>query len=131
MPFVTRAILCREVRRDEEGSTSLIQILDAITILDEGLTELPMMGVVRVFAESAGEYPFRAVVVSPSGKVASTDFRLPVRFDEDETDREMLLDLVLRTEEEGIHWFQVSVGAAAPTRVPLEVRWAPDVRRAR
>jgi hypothetical protein len=128
MPVVVYAVLCNEVREDEDGLTSVIGILEKIILLGERPTVLN--GIARVYAESAGEYPFRAAIVAPSGKVVS-DLRYPMRFDEDESDREVLLNLVLRAEEEGTHWLQVSIGSSAPTRVPLGVRWAPDVRKAR
>ena len=85
MPIVTLAAFCKEVQHDGDGFASIIGILEQILILDEGPADLWLTGVARVYAEDVGEYPFRAVILAPSGKVVSTDFRVPLRFDAPES----------------------------------------------
>ncbi len=131
-PFVHLAVICEEVRTDEDGSTSIIRMADGLVILESGPAELHLKAAVFVVAGSArGEHLFRFVVTSPSGSPISPVYPMSVRFDADNSRRLTIADLVLRPVEEGLHWLEVSLGQHVMTKAPLTIRWAPDVRGAR
>ncbi len=129
-PIVTLAVLCKRTSREADGFETLHSIVDGLTILDEGEAAIQLRGVVKVLSDEPGEYPLRAVVMSPTGRPASFDFRQPVTLEAWEP-REWLLDLEIRPDEEGLYWFVVEVGQGPATRVPLAIRWVPDSARAR
>ncbi len=129
--FVTMVVLCREVRQNSEGFIDLLGVVpDSIVLIDEPPGELRLTAVVRVFAEAAGEYPFRAGFQSPRGAAAGPLIEWGMDFHHPETSREVLVDVEFRPDEAGLYWFVVSVGPGTATKVPLEVRWAPDSRPA-
>ncbi len=131
-PFVHLAVICEEVRRDEDGSLNVIRITDGIVILEGGPAELHLKAVVSVVAGSArGEHLFHFVVRSPSGSPISSVYPMSVRFDADNSRRSAIGDLVLRPVEEGLHWLEVSLDQHVITKAPLTIRWAPDVRGAK
>src|SRR5688572_13598049 len=72
VPIVTLAVLCKEIRQDEEQGTNIIGVLEGLIALDEGPTDVGLTGFVRVYAATAGVYPFRAVIVAPSGRIVSS-----------------------------------------------------------
>jgi|SRR5215470_6454266 len=125
--FITMVVLCREVRQNSEGFLDLVGVVpDSIVLIDDAPGELHLQAVVRVFAEAAGEYPFRAGFQSPHGGVAGSLIQWGMRFDQPETSREVVVDVEFQPEADGLYWFVVSVGPGTATKVPLEVRWAPN-----
>jgi hypothetical protein len=130
------AVLCQSVRDSEDSGSSidLIGVVppEGIIVIDEGPASIELMCAVRVFAETPGQYPLTVSVLLPSGRPADEPIQWPaMTFSEPETSRDVLVDVIVETEEEGLHWVLVSVGQGSLTKVPLAIQWAADSRRAR
>jgi hypothetical protein len=127
-PIITVAVLCRRVSSDHEGFT-LHGIADAVTLLDEE-GPLNIFGMVWVFPDESGPYSVRALVVAPSGEIASNQYEMTVKLQAG-VPAKWNFEFEVEAQEEGLYWFLAQVGPETEARFPMGVRWAPDSAQAR
>jgi uncharacterized protein DUF6941 len=128
-PYLAVALLCEKVLKEADGVTSLIRIIDRVTVSVSGPgapVEMPaapvnltlVVGFKSGFAR--GPYSVRVKALAPSGRVLST-IELPMLLEGEDRGTQVAMTLNFQAEEEGLYWFEVFVLEALITKVPLRV----------
>lgn len=142
-PFLATAVLCEGANRDSSGALTITRIVDNITLPSAGpqasnirrfpgrgarpgadQTAPPVVELTLVVIFRSGEFqgPGKIGVqqISPSGIVAPPFF-FPTLFQGEDHGAGVIAKVSLTIQEEGLHWFEVSLGGQAITRIPLRV----------
>lgn len=124
-PYVSAALLCEKVLQEKDGTLSIIRIADKLTyhpIGDAAKDIKPihqMQGLVALKSGPVtGEHILRIVGEMPSGRrkelIASSISLLGK-----DQGQNLILNLALGLEEDGLHWFDVIFDDEVLTRIPL------------
>lgn len=129
-PYVTAALLCEKVLQEKDESLTIVRIADKVQYRVEGIgAKLPegikpmlnIQGLVSMKSGSVtGEHVIKIVVVRPKGdrkEVAS----FPVKFLGGDQGQNIILNMGLGIEQDGLYWFDVVFDEEMLTRVPLMV----------
>lgn len=131
-PHVQLAALCETALLEASGVLSLIRVVDRITIgatpgAPESMprTSIHLKAVVALKSDTARG---RAMVglrpQKPSGIYLDT-VSSAVLFEGEDRGANIITDLKLEVEEEGLYWFDVLVDDRVITRMPLRIVYAP------
>ena len=142
-PYVQAGCFCETVIEDKIGSLSLIRIIDTITHTQaspEPPETLPPFNyglrlVLMLKSGSArGRSNLRIVPELPTG--ASLDaVTVTVHFEGEEKGANVVSNLAMRFENEGLYWFKVMIDDEILTQIPLRVRYnrivtGPSIKQA-
>ena len=128
-PYLQMAVLCEKVLQEADGVTSIIRIVDRITLSAKDKTAPADMPAVPINLKAIigfksgmarGPYTVKVKPVSPSG-VASSTIESPLLLEGEDRGAAMVLDLAFQAKEEGIYWFEVYLLDVLITRMPLRV----------
>jgi Family of unknown function (DUF6941) len=139
-PHLQSAVLCEKVIESNEGVLSLINIVDQITQSATGpeppqqmpafmLKDLKL--VVMLKADQArGRYALKIRPQDPSGRNLPI-FEVPVQLGGGNSGMNIVTDIQLPIELEGLYWFDVLFAAGGEedrllTRLPLTVMYQPQ-----
>jgi hypothetical protein len=126
-PHLQIAVFCEKVLVEQNDVTSLIRIIDRLT-LSGPLPELPLTTTIPltiVVSFKAGFYrgklPLKIGPITPSGiELPAQSF--PLLFEgDDERGVHVQANMTMLVKEEGLYWFDVSLGDRLMTRMPLRV----------
>ena len=131
-PHVQIAALCETVLLEPTGVLSLIRIVDRITIsatpgasASMPLTQINLKAVIALKSDTARG---RAMVglrpQKPSG-IYLEGIVSPVLFEGEDRGSNIITDLRMEIDEEGLYWFDVLVDDRVVTRMPLRIVYAP------
>jgi hypothetical protein len=134
-PYLTFAALCERALEEKDGVLSLIRVIDRVNvdvqITKEVSSEEPVMlpsqplplNVAIGFKSGTfrGHLDLNVRVETPSG-FRWPEFNLSLLFEgDDDRGINVILPMQFPTQEEGIHWFAVSLGGELITRIPIRV----------
>lgn len=125
-PYVTAALLCEKVLQEKEGSLSLIRIADNIQYRPVGAPEgvkpiINIQGLVGLKSGPVkGNHTMKIVVERPSGERKEV-FSQPVTFLGRDHGQNLILNVGLAIEQDGLYWFDVMFDDEVLTRIPLMV----------
>lgn len=132
-PHVAVAVICEKVLKEVDTVTSLIRVIDRITVHADGLDAPAQMPTTTVRAvlvlnlkagAARGRHSLRIELEEPSGQ--SRGFaELPALFEGDERGVEIITHFSLDVTVEGLYWFDVRLGDRPLTRVPLRIAYQP------
>ena len=131
-PFLTIAVFCEEARQDRDGFLSLSRIIDQIAVLGVDPNIMPPTQVVTtlvvIFRSGSfqGSSQITVTQISPSG-LSIPLFSFPTFFQGSDQAAGVIAKVGFTVSEVGLHWFEVSLGGQAKTRIPLKVSYG--VRR--
>lgn len=129
-PYVSLACFCERVLEEKDGVSSLIRLIDRLTIqAGQGAPEeMPPVAinailVLRMFSGLArGMSNFRLTLVSPSGiEMQHAEFSL--LFEGDDRAAQAKLNMSFIAPEQGLYWVNVTLEGQTLTRVPLRLMW--------
>ena len=126
-PFLATAVLCERADRDRYGVLSISRIIDGIVLpaaarqTPPTIIELTLVVIFRS-GQFRGSLEIALQQISPSGAVAPpTGF--PTFFQGEDHGAGVIAKVSLTIQEEGLHWFEVSLGGQPITRIPLRVAY--------
>ena len=118
-PFLQMAVMCEKALQETDGVLSVIRIVDRLTI--PGARPVQITGVINFNSGFAqGRYTVKLRPQTPSGK-SMGEREFPVLFEGDERGVTLLADIGFVAEEEGLYWFDVLLGEAVVTRIPVRI----------
>ncbi len=128
-PFLSAALFCERVIEDKEGVLSAIRIVDRLFFqipnLPSGVSRPPLpVNLTMLVTFKAGVARGRSSVKirseAPSG-LKGSEIAFPVLFEGEDRGVNLILNMGLLAEEEGLYWFDVLLDDQPVTRVPLRV----------
>lgn len=139
-PFLRIAVLCEQAIEAKDGRLTIINIIDQVTNAATGPDvpdDMPpfVVQIKTVVALKAGQARGRFAIKlqpeDPSGIILPA-VEIPVQFaGQADAGNNIILDLALQVEHEGLYWVDVFLGAAAGeerllSRMPLRVIYQPQ-----
>lgn len=130
-PYVQAATFCREILREDDGTISLIRMVDILTHTKSGPgapKEMPTLPVstkaVIAFKSGgvSGEFTAKMEFISPSGKKIE-EITQQFKLTGVGHGYNILANLSFEATEEGLYWLNVRVEDELVTRVPLQIRY--------
>jgi|SRR5271165_485727 len=134
-PYITAALLCDKVLAEGNGTLSIIRIADRAGYQAIGVDGTPAIppGARPVFQLSGlvalkagpvtGEHVIKIVVENPLGKRTELH-SFNVTFMGRDHGQNLILNMVIGIEHDGLHWFDVLFDEELLTRIPLVI--APE-----
>lgn len=130
-PYLTAAVICEKILQEKDETISVIRMVDRFNVTvnalgsPENLPPIPInLGLLISLksGEARGRYTVKLRIVSPSGLQTLPDQLLPVLFEGGE-DRgaNLILNLNMVIDQEGVYWFGIFLEETLLTRVPLRV----------
>jgi hypothetical protein len=128
-PFLCAAFLCQNVLQEKDGSLSAIRIMDRATIHlpSEGLPEgmKPAMDIKGLIAfksgDATGDFNLTILVRRPNGTVDGPVVTYPFKLQGGDHGQNIILQIGLGVDEEGLYWFDVRLNDETVTEIPLNV----------
>lgn len=150
LPYVTAALICEKVLQEKDGTLSAMRIVDRVQVklleIKPGVQGIAEAKDVTAEQKFAAQIPLAALVclkagqaktkfsitidgVSPTQKTSRL-FEIQVDFSEtrEEGGQNVVLNLLLATQEVGVHWFDVRADGQLLSRIPLviETQYVPQ-----
>ena len=132
LPLVTAALICERVIQEKDGVLSAIRIVDRAEVkvqttepnvnIQDVVPGVQFNGLISL---KSGSFKGSAVLSvegqSPSGKTKSLgDY--PVTLEgEDDNGQNLVLNLMIASKEDGLHWFNIRFNGTLLTRIPLRL----------
>ena len=136
-PYLLAAILCEKVLTDQDGVKSAIRIVDQVTQRGIGASppkKMPPFSyqlflLIKLIPGAArGPYPLRIVFRQPSRK-NPRPLKLKVSFEGKERGVDVVVQLNIKLDREGLYRFDVYLGRVRLARVPLRVMYIAQVKQ--
>ena len=127
-PYVTAALLCERVIQEKDESLTLVRIADKIQYLIQG-PGLPaglkpminLNGLVSIKSGPVtGEHKITIVMQRPDA-IRKELYAIPVKFLGEDQGQNVILNIALGVEQDGLYWFDVLFEEEVLTRIPLMV----------
>lgn len=129
-PYLNCAVICEKVLQEQNGTISLIRIIDRMTVTVSTLgTPANMFPVpinnLNVFislrsGEAKGRNTVKLRIETPSG-VRLPEQLLPVLFEGEDRGVNLILNLNIVADQEGLYWFDILLEDQLLTRIPLRI----------
>jgi len=139
-PYLIAACLCERVLDEKDGVKSVIRFVDRITRTMVGPSpaeemepfEYPLTLLVKLKSGWArGAYPLQIRLVKPSGE-SPTPFQRTIYLEgEEDRGTDVVVNMRMKFDTPGVHWFDVHLGEVRMTRIPLRIVYIPQVRQVR
>ncbi|MEX1253551.1 MAG: hypothetical protein WEE64_04345 [Dehalococcoidia bacterium] len=130
-PFLTTAVLCEKVLEDKDGVLSAIRIVDRIiqtAVGTEAPDEMPPVPVnltaLISFKSGAarGRHTIKLRPETPAG-FSLPETALQIHFEGEDRGANLVLQLGLQANQEGLYWFDVLLDDQLVTRMPLRIMY--------
>lgn len=129
-PFLAMAVFCEKVLREADGVLSAIRIVDRLQINVAGgpppAGQLPpIFAALQLFVSlkpgsARGKVDFRIRRERPDGQIADL-LGMPLLLEGEDRAANVVVNLSMQFEMEGLYWFYVLVDGVQFTRMPLRV----------
>lgn len=123
-PWLQTAVLCEHVAGDDQGRLAAVNILEGLAV-EPGTTFKVHLILVLVRGAYEGPIHLGVVALDPFGTPAGT---LEVSGDPPAVpyaQTRLVVPIELTAGAPGTWWFDVRIGGATATQVPLRVDWRP------
>ena len=134
-PYVTAALLCEKVLHEKDESLTLVRIVDKMqyrlegigVALPEGLKPMVnIQGLVSIKSGPVtGDHTIKVVAERPNGDRKEIVV-FPVKFLGKDQGQNLVLNIGLGIEQDGLYWFDVVFDEEVLTRIPLMVIPLPE-----
>jgi hypothetical protein len=136
-PYLQVAVICERALEEKDGAISIIRIIDRVTVtpvghdVPEKMPETPV-SFVLVASFKSGEFRGKKdlkIVLKEAGSrdtEGKTLILLPLTFEGDEKGANVILNSVMQTKTEGVHWFEIFLDNNFYSKVPLKVQYKPE-----
>jgi hypothetical protein len=132
LPFVTAALLCERVLREKDESLTLVRIADKLQYRLEGqnLPEniKPMVNINGLVSVKAGpvtgDHTISITVERPNGDRKEVG-AFPVKFLGKDQGQNLILNMGIGVDQDGLYWFDVIFDGQVLTRIPLMITPLP------
>lgn len=127
-PYVTAALLCERILHEKDESLTVVRIADRIQYqmqgqgLPEGVKPLvTIQGLVSVKSGPVtGDHKIRIIAEKPNGdRKESAVF--PVKFLGKDQGQNLILNMHVGVDQDGLYWFDVMFDDELLTRIPLVI----------
>lgn len=123
------AVLCETVIEGKDGVLSLIRIIDRTTVTASGPNapeKMPptpinawlVLGFKAGFVK--GSYPVKIKPSDPDGKPLP-EVTVPMQLEGDDRGQNVVLQVNMVAEQEGLYWFSIVLGDRLITRIPFRL----------
>lgn len=128
-PYVQMALICERVLNEKDGVMSIIRVIDRVTISASGSDPPEQMppGQINITIVMAlksgfvrGRFNLIVVPTTPSGKKLS-ETSAGVLLEGDDRGVNVVLNMRMFLQEEGLYWFDVLFENQLLTRIPLRL----------
>jgi hypothetical protein len=128
-PYLQMACFCEKVLIEQDGVLSIIRVIDRIIVTASGLDspqEMPVgqinfpVVIVLKAGFARGSHTLKLVPTSPSGKTLG-ETSVAVLFEGEDRGVNVILQVQLPAQEEGLYWFNVMVSDQLLTRIPFRL----------
>jgi|ERR1022692_2081742 hypothetical protein len=136
-PYLGAAVLCERAIQEADGVLTLVRMIDKITgtvVVPQGhdpnvmppfMVSLTMVVMLRA-GEARGNYTIKVRPETPIGtQLAPTELPVSLVGTSDAQGVNLLLNLNLGAQHQGLHWFDVLLDDELLTRVPLHIEYQP------
>ncbi len=126
-PYLIAAVICEKVLQEKDETLSIIRMIDRFIVTvsahgsPESLPPIPFNFAVLISLKSGkarGRNTVKLRIESPSG-LKLPDQLLPVLFEGEDRGVNLILNLNLVIDQEGVYWFDVLLEEQLLTRMPL------------
>jgi len=131
-PYLKIAAFCDKVLQEQDGVISLIRVIDQINSTAKGPgapKEMPpldyqIFAVISLKSGSArGKHTIAIKQESPAGLMISPAFEQQVVLEGEERGHNLVVNMQLKFDEEGLYWFHVLLDDELLTKMPLRVTY--------
>jgi hypothetical protein len=130
-PHLAAALICETVLREQDGVMSLIRVIDRITLTPDkdAPDEMPPLNiavkaVVQLKSDRAkGKHTLSLRLQKPNGQYLET-VNVPVFFEGEDRGYNVITDIKLTADFEGLYWIDVAIDGTVITRMPLRIVYA-------
>ena len=128
-PYLNAALLCEKVLQEKDEVISAIRLVDRITLTahasssPETLPPLPVSLYALISFKSGnakGRHTLKWVAETPSG-IRLPEQLLSVHFDGDDRGVNLVLNINMIVNQEGVYWFDIILEDQLITRIPLRI----------
>jgi len=135
-PYLVAAVLCERVIQENDGVLTFIRIIDKITataagpspVVPDRMPPVPVnltLAIVLRPGEARGRHRVTVRPEAPSGQ-RLPEVELPVTFaGSADTGANLLVNLNMIAQEEGLYWFDTLLNDDLLTRTPLRIEYSP------
>jgi uncharacterized protein DUF6941 len=127
LPYINAALLCESVIEEKNGSLTVVRIADKVEMKVAGLPEgyKPIIAIKGLLSLKSGpvkgDFNIEIRIVRPNGEVKKDRILVPFKLLGEDQGSNIILNISLGIEEEGLHWFDVYFEGQLLTRMPLTV----------
>ncbi|MBI3459787.1 hypothetical protein HY230_00395 [Candidatus Acetothermia bacterium] len=128
-PYLATAVLCERVLEEKDGVISAIRIIDRVIQTASGSTipeNMPPfllnMNALLSFKSGnvRGKHTIKLAPSTPSGKTMP-ELSYPILLEGEDRGANLIVQLSIQIEEEGIYWFNIFLDDHLVTKMPLRV----------
>ena len=124
-PYVSAALLCEKILQESNGSLSVIRIADRVEVeTNIPFDQKPAIQMNALISIKSGpligDFTLKIVALNPKGESKGI-FSTPVKLLGNDQGNNLILNLALGVEHEGLHWFDVFLDDELLSRIPLMV----------
>ncbi len=125
-PYLGAALLCENVIEEKNGALTLVRITDRLEYEMEGVPQgsspvIVIRGLIAIRSGPVqGEFSLEIRPLRPNGQPKGPPLKIPpVKLLGGDHGANIILNMQLMIEEEGLHWFDVYFEDELLTRIPL------------
>jgi len=131
-PYLKSAVFCERVLREADGVLSLIRLVDRLTISTAGpgapdtmpKTPYRITAVIMLTSGAArGSHEIKIETEEPSGLKTKPPFLTTVHMEGQDRGANVILDMHLMLEMEGLYWFHVYFDDTLISKMPFNVMY--------
>ena len=128
-PYLVAALLCEKILQEQDGTISIIRIVDRLAITVSALsspetmplTPINLQALISLKSGSAkGRETLIVKAETPSG-LKLFEQLFPVLFEGDDRGMNIVITLNIIAEQEGVYWFEITLDNQFLTRIPLRI----------
>ncbi len=128
-PYLNAALLCEKLLQEKDGVISAIRLVDRITLTASAssspktLPPLPVSLYALISFKSGsarGRHTVKWVTETPSG-IRLPEQLMSVHFDGDDQGANLVLNINMVVDQEGVYWFDIILEDQLITRIPLRI----------
>jgi hypothetical protein len=128
-PYLLAALLCEKILQEKDGTISVIRVVDRMEYklegIPEGLNLKPIVPLACFISLKSGpvtgDHAIKLVVERPSGNRKDA-FSHIFNFVGQDLGQNLIINMGLGIEEQGLHWFDLFFDEEWLTRIPLIVK---------
>ncbi len=129
-PYLTAALICERILQEKDDVTSVIRIVDRLVVMANANNSPETMPTTTVnnlnllislkSGKARGRHTVKVRIEMPSG-LKLPDQLLPVLFEGEDRGANLIINLNMVVDQEGVYWFNVLLEEQLLTRIPLRI----------